>query len=91
MGRRWRSEFDWSGGNEEKILQRDISAADVEECFANQNTRRRNGKDYLLLGKTDGDRMLVVVYEQRPGGVVRPYSARDMTEGEKAAFRKYAR
>ncbi|MHB8289570.1 MAG: BrnT family toxin [Acidimicrobiales bacterium] len=44
-----------------------------------------------MLGKTDGDRMFFLVYEQKVNGVVRVYSARDMTEKERRAYRRHAR
>jgi len=44
-----------------------------------------------MLGKTDGDRMLLLVYEQKADGVVRVYSAREMTEKERAVYRQNAR
>jgi len=44
-------EFEWDEHNEEKLLERhDVSAIEVEQCFANPNTRRRHGDDLLLLG-----------------------------------------
>lgn len=85
-------EFEWDEHNEEKLLARhDVSAAEVEQCFANSHTKRRQGDGLLMLGKTDGGRMLFLVYEQKQSGVVRVYSAREMTEKEKRAYREHAR
>ena len=59
MPDRWLPEFEWDENNEDKLLARhDVTAAEAEECFANPNTRRRAGTDLLLLGVTDGGRML---------------------------------
>ncbi len=44
-----------------------------------------------MLGVTNGGRMLFLVYEQRPNGVVRVYSAREMTEMERRTYRRLAR
>jgi uncharacterized DUF497 family protein len=44
-----------------------------------------------MLGKTDGDRMLLVVYEQKARGVVRVYSAREMNEKERRTYRQKTR
>ncbi len=41
-----------------------------------------------MLGKTDDGRLLLLVYEQRADGVVRVYSAREMTEREKRTYRR---
>lgn len=85
-------EFEWDENNEEKLLKNHgVSAWEAEQCFANPHTRRRNGDALLMLGKTDGDRMLFLVYEQKVNGVVRVYSARDMTEKERRAYRRHAR
>ncbi|MGH2708157.1 MAG: BrnT family toxin [Actinomycetota bacterium] len=88
-----RPKFDWEGGNEEKLLMRHkVSALEAEQCFVNPHTiRKAEGDAYLLLGKTDGGRMLLLVYQQKPGGVVRVYSAREMTERERRAFQRQVR
>ncbi len=84
--------FEWDMFNEEKLLlQHNVSAAEAEQCFANPNSRRRHKDALLLLGITDGGRMLFLVYEQKANGVVRVYSARDMTANEKRTYRKNAR
>ena len=85
-------EFEWDEHNEEKLLERhDVSAIEAEQCFANPNTRRRHGDDLLLLGVTHGGRMLFLVYEQKQSGVVRVYSAREMTDRERRTYRQYVR
>lgn len=85
-------EFEWDEYNEDKLLDRhNVSALEAEQCFANPNTRRREGDALLLLGVTDDGRMLFLVYEQKPRGVVRVYSARDMTEKERRAYRRHVR
>lgn len=92
MPARWLPEFEWDPDNEDKLLRsHDVTAAEAEECFGNPHTRRRTGSNYLLLGKTDGGRMLLLVYHQKPSGVVRVYSGREMTENERTAFRKHAK
>ncbi len=87
-----RPEFEWDENNEEKLWDRHkVSALEAEQCFANPNTRRRHGDDLLLLGITDGGRMLFLVYEQKAKGVVRVYSAREMTDNERRTYRRNAR
>ena len=87
-----RPDFDWDEHNEVKLLlHHNVSALEAEQCFANRHTRRRVGDDYLLLGRTDGGRMLLLVYQQKPDGQVRVYSAREMTDNERRAFRKATR
>ena len=89
MPPRWLPELEWDEHNEEKLLERhDVSASEAEECFANPHIKRRYGDGLLLLGKTDDGRMLLLVYEQKDGGVVRVYSGREMTDDEKRRYRR---
>ena len=89
MPDRWLPEFEWNEHNEEKLLDRHgVSAAEAEECFASASSRRRVGDVYLMLGVTDSGRMLLLVYEQKGGGVVRVFSARDMTDSERRTYRR---
>jgi uncharacterized DUF497 family protein len=90
--RRQPPEFEWDEHNEEKLLDRHgVSALEAEQCFSNPHTRRRHGDSLLILGITDAGRMLFLVYEQKPKGVVRVYSAREMTEKERRAYRRNTR
>ncbi len=85
-------EFEWDEYNEEKLLNRHgVSALEAEQCFANPHSKRRAGDALLMLGKTDGDRMLLLLYEQKARGVVRVYSAREMNEKERRTYRQKAR
>jgi uncharacterized DUF497 family protein len=85
-------EFEWDEHNEEKLLaNHNVSALEAEQCFANPNSRRRDRDALLLLGATDGGRLLFLVYEQKSNGVVRVYSAREMTDRERRTYRRNAR
>jgi uncharacterized DUF497 family protein len=85
-------QFEWDENNEEKLLKRhNVSAYEAEQCFTNAHTKKRSRDSLLLLGKTDGSRMLFLVYEQRANGLVRVYSGRDMTEKERRTYRRFAR
>ena len=85
-------EFEWDEHNEEKLLDRHgVSAFEAEQCFANPHARRRVGDALVMLGKTDRDRMLLLVYEQMSNGVVRVYSAREMNDKERRTYRQNAR
>jgi uncharacterized DUF497 family protein len=84
-------EFEWDEANEEKLLRvHGVSAWEAEQCFANPHTKRRSGDAMLMLGVTDGDRMLFLVYAQGPASV-RVYSAREMTLAERRTYRRLAR
>ena len=85
-------EFEWDEHNEVKLLERhNVSALEAEQCFGNRHSKRRQGDDLLLLGRTDVGRMLFLVYEQKPDGMVRVYSGREMTEGERRVYRRAVR
>jgi uncharacterized protein len=87
-----RPEFEWDEHNEEKLLDRHgVSAAEAEQCFANRHTRRRHSDALVMLARTDAGRMLLLVYEQKPNGVVRVFSAREMTDGERRVYRRGTR
>ncbi len=92
MPYRWLPEFEWDEDNEEKLLSRHgVTAAEAEECFGNAHSRRRADDVYLMLGMTEAGRMLLLVYEQKRGGRVRVYSAREMTNAERRAYRRLAK
>jgi uncharacterized DUF497 family protein len=85
-------EFEWDEANEAKLLARhNVSPWEAEQCFANPHTKRRHGKALLMLGVTDAGRMLFLVYIQTNKGLVRVYSAREMTEGERRTYRRHTR
>jgi len=87
-----RPEFEWNEHNEDKLLRNhNVSATEAEQCFANRHSRRRHGDGLLMLGITDGGRMLFLVYEQKADGVVHVYSAREMTDRERRTYRQQAR
>lgn len=90
--RGFRPEFEWDENNEDKLLDNhNVSAVEAEQCFANRHTKRRNGDDLLMLGVTDSGRMLLLLYAQQRGGVVRVYSAREMTDRERRTYRQSTR
>jgi uncharacterized DUF497 family protein len=68
-----------------------VSALEVEQCFANGVSVRATADIYLALGQTDGGRMLLMVCERKRAGVIRVYSAREMTDAERRAFRRHRR
>lgn len=84
-------EFDWDEANEEKLLARhNVRADEAEQCFFNGPLIQRIGgpSTYIAYGVTDGGRYLFLVYQRKPGNVIRIYSARDLTAREKRRFRR---
>lgn len=85
-------QFEWDEDNEAKLRRRHgVSALEAEQCFSNPHTKRRHGDALLMIGVTNGGRMLFLVYEQQPNGVVRVYSGREMTDAERRTYRRLAR
>jgi uncharacterized protein len=86
-------EFDWDGGNAEKLWQRHrVSQAEAEQVFLNRplvvaedETHSEREIRHFALGRTDADRLLFVVCTLR-GEKVRIISARDMTRRERKAY-----
>jgi uncharacterized DUF497 family protein len=81
-------DFDWDHANEEKLLLRHYVRADeVEQVFYGRPVVRRQGEAYIAMGATDAGRWLLVVFEMREGRI-RPYSARDLSAGEKRRVKR---
>lgn len=87
-----RPEFEWDEANEDKLLLRhNVTAEEAEQCFEHPRSIRRKGNAYLLLGRTDTDRLLFLVFVRTSKGAVRIFSARDMTEAERRKYRQICR
>jgi uncharacterized protein len=85
--------FQWDEGNLLKNWERHlVSAGECEQVFFNRPLvaapdERHSGKEprFYLLGHTDADRYLFVVFTIR-GRLVRVVSARDMNRRERKAY-----
>lgn len=84
--------FEWDEFNEGKLLERHgVTAWEAESCFFREPDIRKKGEVFLLMGPTDEGRILLVVFERKPHGVIRIYSARDLDEDEKRIYRRRKR
>ena len=84
-----RISFEWDEANEAKLLERHVvSAEEAEQCFFNPKDERSHGDAYLLMGRTDAGRHLLLVFIKKPGNVIRIFSARDLDDAEKRIFRR---
>ena len=84
-----RISFEWDEANEVKLLLRHgVTAAEAEECFFNRPSVRRWEDVYLMLGRSDAGRFLFLVFARKAGGLVRVFSAREMTDSERTAYRR---
>lgn len=88
--------FQWDEGNAEKNwLAHDVSQAETEQVFFNRPlllagdaTHSQTEVRYFILGRTNTDRHLAVVFTVR-GSLIRPIMARDMSRAERRAYREH--
>lgn len=89
MPKQTRITFEWDEANETRLLERhDVTAAEAEQCFFNRKDERSHGDAYLLMGRTDAGRHLLLVFIKKPGNVMRIYSGRDLDDDEKRIYRR---
>ena len=87
------SEFEWDEGNVLHFeLGHGIEPEEVEEVFVNrplfQKTKRGH---YVVFGPADARRYMVVIFEKRPIGIVRPITGWDMNQSEVQYYKKHRR
>jgi uncharacterized protein len=86
-------EFDWDDANIKHIAIHNVRWDEVEQAFTdprrrpiqayNTPTERRYG----MIGATEDNRVLVIVYARRDGAI-RPISARDADRDERRRYRR---
>lgn len=82
----------WDEDNLEHIARHQAGTDEVEDvCFsAHLRVRGRYGR-YVVYGQSASGRYLMVVLESLGEGSFRPVTARDMSPGEKQAYRRHVR
>ena len=82
-------ELHWDDANIEHISRHGLSPVDVEDvCFGRHICFRGRERRYVVYGKTEGGRLIMVVLERLFGQAFRPITAREMTEKEKHSYRR---
>jgi hypothetical protein len=89
--------FEWDNGNSTKNWEmHQVRREECEQAFFNrpwlvaEDARHSEAeRRFVLLGRTDSGRHLMVVFVKR-GKLVRVISARDMTKKERRAFHDFA-
>jgi uncharacterized DUF497 family protein len=92
------SGFEWDEGNLEKNWEKHgVAFWECEEVFLNRplvvrSDDQHSGSErrYYALGRTETDRLLFVAFTIRRK-LIRPISARDMTEKERRAYAFYSK
>ena len=85
----WIKGFVWDEGNVSHIAKHGVTPDEVEEALSDAPVvfRGRDGR-YLAHGRTEGGRLLFVVYATTSRGKIRAITARDMRDSEKRLWRR---
>jgi hypothetical protein len=84
---------DWDEFNIEHIADHNVSPNEAEEALLDRNrvsiqSNKRNGeKRWVIVGKTYGGRLLVVVFTRR-GEQIRVVTAYDATSSERKRYKR---
>jgi len=90
--------FDWDRGNARKNEAHGVTQTEAEQAFFNEPlllTRDAKHCDmeprYRALGRTDGGRLLTIVFTIRgEGTLIRVISARDMNHREHLSYERFS-
>jgi hypothetical protein len=84
------NKLEWDDYRIEHIAKHDVEPYEVwEVCKDTSHLARREGKNrYRVYGQTAEGRYLFVVLEHIQGGIYKPITARDMTDGEKRNYKR---
>jgi uncharacterized protein len=95
-------DFDWDDGNSDKNLSHGVTDEEIEEVFLNADEparirylgTQRGEPRYRALGRTDAGRYVFIAFSLRHRGtqrLIRPISARPMTDAERSQYRHKGR
>lgn len=85
------SEFEWDDGNVLHLaLRHGIGVEEAEEVFAVTPLFRRTKRGhYAAFGPSRSGRLLVVIFERKPMGVVRIITGWDMAAAERRYYQRH--
>lgn len=91
--------FDWDESNIAKNWEsHQVSHLEAEQVFFNHplmvaDDKKHSDKEkrWLLLGKTDAERLLSVIFTMRKKSRIRVISARDMSKKERVIYEKISK
>lgn len=85
-------EFEWDDNNVEHLARHGIDFQEVEEVFLGRAVRLNMRTDapnrVPVLGRTEGGRHILVIYEQKARGFIRPFTGRDMRPHERRFYER---
>jgi uncharacterized DUF497 family protein len=87
------ADFEWDDGNVLHLaLGHGIDTQEAEEVFAvSPCYKKTRGGHYVAFGPTQAGRLLVIVFERKPGATVRPITGWDMNDAERRYFERHRR
>lgn len=87
------SGFEWDDGNILHLeLKHGISPKEAEQVFVDNPLFRKTKKGhYAAFGQTFDGRYLVIIFETKQGGLIRPITGWDMNNSEKRFYKKNCR
>ena len=82
------SMFRWDPRHVAHIARHNILPEDVDEVLEDEHCRLLRGRDerYLLYGRTEAGRMIIVVIAGDVGRIGIPITSRDVTDAERRRF-----
>lgn len=81
--------FEWDSGNMDKNLKHGVTDEEAEETFFNRHkVSKSKFNRYALFGVTNSGRYLTIIFQRKPGNIVRIISARDMTDKERKYYKR---
>ncbi len=85
--------FDWDEGNEEKNWEKHkVKKTEAEQVFFNspivcsEASLASTEQRFLVLGKTNAERYLMIIFTLRKDKLIRVISARDMSRKERSFY-----
>ncbi|SRR6266511_997174 len=90
------TELEWDDGNEGECARHGVSAVEVYQVWRNGPLYRPNKRglagDWMMIGRSDGGRLLTVVILARPEQkALRPITAWDASRGDRTVYRRSGR
>ena len=81
--------FEWDVANVEHLARHGVHPEETEEaCYNRPLILKGRRRSYLIYGRTNDGRYLLVVLRYRGRGLARVITARDMTEAERSFCRR---
>lgn len=78
----------WTPKRIEHVQRHNVTPEEADEVLADPGANLRRGRDvlYLLFGRTEAGRALLLVLVDETGRIAGPVTARDVTDGERRTY-----